>query len=1073
MKILYTADDRQDAQLAADALRGLAQEVTVVWAGRLSDASRWLFEHRDLAVMIVEADVRNQSCAPLVRHVRALGLAIPVLVVVAEGRALPAAALEAGADDLVPKNQSFAANLAASARRALLRTQSEQRLQALAAETGRLRSNEARLQAALADRARSHDALEKQLNDAAETRRKLDGRLAEALTLLQDRDADVETAVVRLRLREAELGEAAAKLRTVEQRRADLEQTFNDLVLRAARDKFASMHEAAARQSDFETALAEHVARHDALDRDLAAVREELAQADAARHEAEAQYASAVTQAELAEQRHAADMTAAGVALEQARNEHAADAAAAAERAASLEAELDDLRAAGQRAAAERVVAEQLTFQRESAFAFAIAQEIAARRDVEYELATSSEKLVESESARRGAEERHSAEISSAAAILNEERTGFLARLAQASAAHTDLEQTMASLEQHHSSSMEAAAAELAARQRRYEAHLAEETAAREAVDRQLRETKAMLAEAQRDSESNTAAAAERLAGRDAELAEASAARLALEQRLVETEAALGHTRDVAVADREAAANHAARQQADFDAQIARELDARASVERDLVEMRAAGHEQFQNLSRLLAQVRTDSARELERLTNDHQREVVRMESLVAQRDGQLEDQRRELRASLAAQGQQVEALNGELQTLTQELIATRNQRDALQLEAHRAVELARQLTTSRAQLRRQFEQNPVGVLRCNHDGKLLDANHALITVLGYRSVDELRALDFPATVFDSADDFRWVIQRCQNGPRQLADCVLKKKDGGRLNMRLHAAPVSADAIEIVAEDVTSLHAAEERLREAHRMEAVGRLASEVADTCDSLLQNVSRSGEEFLAALGGDAPLRQQGETIFNDVTRATSFLRQLSAYGQKQARALSPVDVNRVLRDLEPVLKRVAGDDIELVLPRKASALNVDVEAERVERVLVNVAAYGRARMPSGGRLIVELARVAVDRNFVTKHPNVRQGGHALIRITEVKRANRTLWPIGLRDVMPAASAAAPERPGVDLGPLQTLIGDCGGHLWMNAEPGGDMEVKIRLPLRPAEQRPRMARASGRRAVARWFAS
>ncbi|HEX7138105.1 MAG TPA: PAS domain S-box protein [Vicinamibacterales bacterium] len=388
---------------------------------------------------------------------------------------------------------------------------------------------------------------------------------------------------------------------------------------------------------------------------------------------------------------------------------------------------------------------------------------------------------------------------------------------------------------------------------------------------------------------------------------------------------------------------------------------------------------------------------------------------------------------------------------------------------------MARQLAASRAQIRRQFEQHPLGILRCNHEGALLEANHALISALGYRTVDELRDLDFPATVFDSADDLHWLIQRCQNGPRQLADCILKKKDGSRLNMRLHAAPVSTDAIEVVAEDVTSLRAVEEQLREAHRLEAVGRLASEVADTCDNLLRNASRSGQELLTSLGGDTPLYHQGEAIFNDVTRAASFLRQLSAYGHKQSRAPSPVDVNRVLRDLEPVLKRVAGDDIELVLPKKASALNVDVEAERVERVLVNVAAYGRARMPSGGRLIVELARVAVDRNFVTKYPNVRQGGHALIRITEVRAAaGRTAWPIGLRDVLPAAaSRATSERPGVDLVALQSLIGDCGGHLWMNAEPGGDMEVKIRLPLRPPDRSAQMARSSGKRAVSRWFAS
>jgi PAS domain-containing protein len=518
-----------------------------------------------------------------------------------------------------------------------------------------------------------------------------------------------------------------------------------------------------------------------------------------------------------------------------------------------------------------------------------------------------------------------------------------------------------------------------------------------------------------------------------------------VEQRLADAEAALGRARDFANAERAAATKQAATQQAEFEAQLAREVEAREAVERDLVEERIA----------------------IERLMSDHAASLRDAQQSFSTLEG-------ELRAALAAHSQQVDELNGELRTLTQELATTRNHRDALQLEAHRAPELARQLAASRARNRRQFEQSPVSMLRCGHDGALQDANYALVSALGYRSIDEVRAAGFPASVFETAEDFATFVQRGQAGPRQTGDFVLMKKDGGRLNMRLHVTLVSGDAIDIVAEDLTSLRAVEERLHQAHRMEAVGRVAAETAETCDTLLRNVSRSGHQLLAALGGDTPLRQEGEAIFADVTRAAGFLRQLSVYGHRQARASLPVDVIQVLRDVEPVLRHVAGDDVELVLPRKGSALNVDVDAERVERILVNVAAYGRARMPSGGRLIVELARVAVDRRFTTKYPNVREGGHALIRITEVKAA-RTVWPIGLREARPfAGEGAAVERPGVDLGALQGLIGDCGGHLWMNAEPGGNMEVKIRLPLRAPMAKAQLSRSGGKRAaMARWFQS
>src|SRR5205814_7516792 len=139
-------------------------------------------------------------------------------------------------------------------------------------------------------------------------------------------------------------------------------------------------------------------------------------------------------------------------------------------------------------------------------------------------------------------------------------------------------------------------------------------------------------------------------------------------------------------------------------------------------------------------------------------------------------------------------------------------------------------------------------------------------------------------------------------------------------------------------QDVTSVRALEARLRDAQRMEAVGRLASEVAVTCDMVLRDVTHGGRQWLAAIDSDPDLRRRGELLLGEVTRAAGFLRQFSVYGRKQMRALAPVSVQRIIRDLVPVLKRVAGDDIEWVLPKTSAPVEADVDAELVERVLVN---------------------------------------------------------------------------------------------------------------------------------------
>jgi signal transduction histidine kinase len=224
-------------------------------------------------------------------------------------------------------------------------------------------------------------------------------------------------------------------------------------------------------------------------------------------------------------------------------------------------------------------------------------------------------------------------------------------------------------------------------------------------------------------------------------------------------------------------------------------------------------------------------------------------------------------------------------------------------------------------------------------------------------------------------------------------------------------------------------------------MEAVGRLASEVAVTCDGLLRDVTRDAHEWLSAIASDDPRRQQVERLLTDVTRAASFLRHLGVYGATQARALEPVSVQRVLRDLAPVLKQVVGDGIDVVAPKSSGSFDVDVDAERVERILVNVAAYARERMPKGGQVRIDLATTAVGRKLVAKHPSVRPGPHVLITVTELPRAEASR----AEDEHTTSSS---DKPGVDLGGLMDLVSTAGGHLWIDAQPAGNLIVKIHLP-------------------------
>jgi two-component system cell cycle sensor histidine kinase/response regulator CckA len=292
----------------------------------------------------------------------------------------------------------------------------------------------------------------------------------------------------------------------------------------------------------------------------------------------------------------------------------------------------------------------------------------------------------------------------------------------------------------------------------------------------------------------------------------------------------------------------------------------------------------------------------------------------------------------------------------------------------------------------------------------------------------------------------------------------------------LSACASKADVIEIAAEDLTRVRVLQDRLGQSHRMEAVGRVASEVALTCGRLLNDVRQHAQQWLLDGGSNVAPRHQGELLLQDLNRAADYLQKLVAYSDKQVSTPTLVELNTLMRDLAPVLKHVAGDDVEIQLPNASAPLNVDVETERVERLLVNLAAYGRERMPFGGSLTIELGTIVVDQRFTAKYPNVRPGPHALITVTENRRQARADNLLQLRDGSSARTPLAKptQKPAMDLGTLQGLVGQCGGHLWMRLQPLGDIVAKIRLPLVTSydQAHARAAAAgSGGRSLTRWF--
>jgi hypothetical protein len=960
----------------------------------------------------------------------------------------------------------------------------------------------ARSDAELTEEVSRRQSLVKQLADTEAARRRADEQHAADVAAVTTRFTGAQTHL-EARLAEAVAGNDALQTKLIESVAA-----LQHAQQQAIEERQAAIEDAAHRRVRFDADLAEAVAKTQTLTR-------QLADAEAARRTADADHAAEMTAATArfaeAQAQLETRLAQSGATVDMLR-------AKVMEGAAALE-RVEQQAAADRQAAAEEAAQRRATFEAELMHAVTREKSLANQ-------------LTEAESARRQADDKHAGEIAAATMRLADVQAQADARLTQAVADADALRAkviegaaALQRVEQQAAADRQAASEESAQRRATYDAELAQAETRAQTLARQLADNEAARRQADEHHATELAAASTRLAEAQAQaevrLAQAIAAadaRLTEYQELAETrltqalaEAAttLQNAEQQASSERHAAAEQAAQLQAAFDAELRQEVARRQVVESEIADTRLASEQAERRFVDEVTAMRQRARDHEARLEEHAARERAEWERTLSERQeriGHLQMEIDSTRQSLAARDEQIQRLEAtskeeraDAERARMVLLAERArlekvvaQRDAeladqaarntaseeaaaksaaiLKAQAEQVPALRKQVDDLRAEIRRLFDFAPVSLCRCGPNGAVLQVNHALARLLKYDGLESMKQVDFAASVFESGDELQWLVDRSlASNATESVETTWKRQDGSRAVVRLLATPASPESVEVVVEDITSLRTIEEKLKHSQRMEAVARYASEVAVTCDNLLRDVKQQGQQWLTAVESEVA-RYHGELILGDVTRAAGYLRELSVYGNKEKNVPELVDVNSVLRDLEPVLKRVAGSSIDIVLPQTTAPIDLDVELERVERMLVNIAAYGRERMPHGGRLLIDVASVVVDRKFVAKYPNVRSGAHVLLTVTERKGERRPGVAADGGSESSSADAASPsEKPGVDLGVLQALVSDCGGHLWMEAEPRGDMVLKIHLPRRALDRAESLP--AKRPARARWL--
>lgn len=289
---------------------------------------------------------------------------------------------------------------------------------------------------------------------------------------------------------------------------------------------------------------------------------------------------------------------------------------------------------------------------------------------------------------------------------------------------------------------------------------------------------------------------------------------------------------------------------------------------------------------------------------------------------------------------------------------------------------------------------------------------------------------------------------------------VNRKKDGGTFVVEKTIAPVRdtyGDITHFVScdRDITERRRLEMQLQQAHKMDAIGRLAGGIAHDFNNLLMIVSAYAELMLDHIASNHPLHHNVQQILTASRRAADLTRQLLAFSRKQMQALQVLDLNWVIQEVCKMLPRLIGEDIHFTFRPGSNLSKVKADPVQIEQIVMSLAVNARDAMPSGGRLTIETANIHLDEAYVQRHAIVPPGTYVLISVTD---SGEGIAPKHITHIFEPFYTTKAEGKGTGLG-LATVYGivkQNGGFVWVYSEVGLGTTFKIYLPCvaQPATQ-------------------